>query len=589
MAPEISPLRYHRVTSYTGDTFLADQPHPDPLLVPGFVGRRAVRPPEVKTWDAGQTVDLPATLPQSAFPARQVLAGAPDAGGGEAARLDAATLAALLFFANGVVRYADYPWGRMHFRAAGSAGNLHPLEVYAVTREVAGLADGVWHHDPLGHRLRRAGDAPPAGPSYLVVTGVPGRTGWKYAERGYRHVWWDAGTLTAQLLAVAEAHRVPARVRLLFPDAGIAAGVGAAWPHEFPLVLITLGAGEPDVPPPAAATGRVAPDPLEFPLVTATQAGTVPAAPGWREAAAAPGTGTVPGTGTAARPGMAAGSGAAAGPDVAAGPGMAAGPGVAAQAPAAVPAEPIEQVILRRGSTRRFDPAAVLPADALIWAMTVATRELPWDAGPSLLEHRLLVHAIEGIPPGLYRWDGASGRPEPVTASGLPDAVLAAGAGQAGTGPGRAGQAGAGQAGAGQAGMGSPEAGPGGAGPAEPAAGPQAGLAALREESARLCMYQELGRDAAYVAVHCAEVDAIVARLGPRGYRAAQFEAGVVEGRLHLALFTLGYGATGLTFIDELVPAITGGPPAMLVTAAGQPAYQAVPGGPPRRPALIRG
>jgi hypothetical protein len=43
----------------------------------------------------------------------------------------------------------------------------------------------------------------------VVITGVPWRTGWRYRERGYRHVYWDAGTMLAQLLAAAGSARPP--------------------------------------------------------------------------------------------------------------------------------------------------------------------------------------------------------------------------------------------------------------------------------------------------------------------------------------------------------------------------------------------
>jgi SagB-type dehydrogenase family enzyme len=491
VSAHISPLRYHRVTSYLADRPGDDQPHPDPLLAPGFVSRAGARPAEVKSYDDGETVLLPVELPGSGVPAGQVLAGGPPAA--RAGSPDLAALATLLYYSAGVVRYRDYPeTGRLHFRAAGSAGNLHPLELYVVARNIGGLPDGVWHHDPLGHRLRRVGDAPRAGPPYLVITGVPGRTGWKYAERGYRHLWWDAGTLTAQLLALAGAAGLPGRVRLLFPDSEIAAGTGAAWPHEFPLALVLLGDGQPGMPPPAAIGGRVGADLPGFPLITAVQAGTRTATDRWGSWPAP--AGTVPA-------------------------------GTAEPAGTGDPGEPLEQVILRRGSTRRFDPAATLPARALTWAMAAATRPVPWDAGPSLLDHRLLVHAVDGLRPGRYRWAGG--------------------------------------------------------GPELLAPGPQRGPAL------RLCLDQRLAHDAAYVAVHCADIEASCQRLGPRGYRAAQFEAGLVEGRLHLAAFTLGFGATGLTFLDDLVPALLHGPPALLVTAIGQPAYRAVPGGPPLRPACL--
>ena len=52
---------------------------------------------------------------------------------------------------------------------------------------------------------------------------------------------------------------------------------------------------------------------------------------------------------------------------------------------------------------------------------------------------------------------------------------------------------------------------------------------------------------------HSSDLGAVVASLGDRGYRAALVEAGVAEGRLHLAAAALGLGATGLTFYDDEV------------------------------------
>ena len=42
-------------------------------------------------------------------------------------------------------------------------------------------------------------------------------------------------------------------------------------------------------------------------------------------------------------------------------------------------------------------------------------------------------------------------------------------------------------------------------------------------------------------------------RFGNRGYRAAQLEGGITGGRLYLAAYALGFGATGLTFFDDEV------------------------------------
>jgi nitroreductase len=39
--------------------------------------------------------------------------------------------------------------------------------------------------------------------------------------------------------------------------------------------------------------------------------------------------------------------------------------------------------------------------------------------------------------------------------------------------------------------------------------------------------------------------------MGNRGYRAAQFEAGILGGRMYLGAYAQRLGATGLTFFDD--------------------------------------
>ena len=50
------------------------------------------------------------------------------------------------------------------------------------------------------------------------------------------------------------------------------------------------------------------------------------------------------------------------------------------------------------------------------------------------------------------------------------------------------------------------------------------------------------------------DVEAVVDRLGDRGYRLAQLEAGVALGRLYLATYAhRDLGGRGLTFFDDAV------------------------------------
>src|SRR5205823_1919148 len=103
-----------------------------------------------------------------------------------------------------------------------------------------------------------------------------------------------------------------------------------------------------------------------------------------------------------------------------------------------------------------------------------------------------------------------------------------------------------------------------------------------RDLAAHLGFDQLLGGDSAYTMFHASDLGQVLGALGGRGYRAAQLEAGIAAGRLALAAFTLGYGATGLTFYDEAVSQHFATQAAcMLVTSVGVPAYRNTPGGRP--------
>jgi hypothetical protein len=158
-----------------------------------------------------------------------------------------------------------------------------------------------------------------------------------------------------------------------------------------------------------------------------------------------------------------------------------------------------------------------MPHGALRWAMAAATRPVPGDFVPpqtTLLEHLLAVHAVEGLPSGAYRCSQDDFQ------------LLRAGA--------------------------------------------------ERRRTHALCLGQDLGGDSAATVFHSARLEPILQALGARGYRAAQLEGGVAAERLQLAAFALGFGATGLTFLDDEVSAFFGTRAApMLAVAVGAPDYQA--------------
>jgi SagB-type dehydrogenase family enzyme len=473
------------------------------------------RPAPFKRYGAREPVPLPRDFGLSSARAADVLSGEPL--GVVEWPWDAKRLARLLFFSNGVSRTSRSAFGETtYFSTAMSAGNLHPVEIYVVCGDLDGIPAGVHHFAPLEFGLTelRRGDYRGAlaraavdprvteAPVTLVVSGIPWRTGWKYAERGFRHLYWDAGTMLANLLSVEPS----ASVRVGFVDDQVARLVGVDGLSEYPLALVVWhgsGTGGDDGPLADLSAiedldldvEAISRAPIEFPLVTGAQHDgdlSDPAAvERWRTKASSLGAPAL----------------------------------VAVEPPTAACDDPIETVILRRGSTRLMRSETV-GRELLTWGIGTAARVVPGDvarAGGTLLQHYVSVHDVEGVAPGAYRWHG--------------DRLQ----------HGRQGQ--------------------------------------QRDLAAHLCFDQPLGGDSAYTVFHASDLDEVLGALGGRGYRAAQLEAGIAAGRLALAAFTLGYGATGLTFYDEAVSQHFATQAAcMLVTSVGVPDYRSIPGGRPGAP-----
>jgi nitroreductase len=71
----------------------------------------------------------------------------------------------------------------------------------------------------------------------------------------------------------------------------------------------------------------------------------------------------------------------------------------------------------------------------------------------------------------------------------------------------------------------------------------------------------------------------VLKALGNRGYRASQFEAGIIAGKLYLAAYAQGLGASGSTFFDDAVTEFFSphaeNKSTMIVVGIGKPAYKA--------------
>jgi SagB-type dehydrogenase family enzyme len=461
---------YHRLTSYEPPWQDWEKPRHHPLIRQDLKQNDPdTQPPPVKRYRQElETVPLPRDWPAVEIPAGDVLAGREMPAG----RLDLAALSRILHLSAGVVRTTQRPGRPLFlFRAAGSAGGRFGMELYVAARDIDGLADGVWWYEPQGHALRRVGPPAADGGTTVIVTGVPWRVGWRYAERGYRHLYWDSGTMLSQLLALAATAGLQPRLYTRFPDARVAALVGADGVHEFPLELVALGGGEPATEAGGPAErGEVDDEPQEYPLITATQR-----------------AGDLDELGD---------------------------PWPAAPAIDPRPTPPLDEVILTRGSTRLMDRSKSVPRDLLEWPLAAATRGID-------VPHFVAVHGVDDVRPGVYRWPDLD---RPVNTD------------------------------------------------------------ITRDGLAHIAVDQDLGGDAAYVVIGAHELEPLDAR----GYRETQLAAGLVEGRLHLAAYGLGIGASGMTFFDSEIAGLLAAPLAGLIfTCVGVPEYRSKPGGKPGQPTAV--
>ena len=405
-------------------------------------------------------------------------------------------IAQLLYLSAGITRHRKYPGGEIYFRAAACTGALYEVELYLVCGELPNLEAGVYHFAAaeFGLRRLRAGDyrsvlieatanepSVARAPLTIVCTATYWRNAWKYQDRTYRHFGWDNGTLLANLLAVGTALGLPAKVVCGFVDDSVNRLLDVDPQREVAFSLVPLGyASAPPAHPPASIdplgleTVPLSRHEIDYPLMREMHAASslVSSEEVARWRGGTPLTSFPPPTG-----------------------------GVVKLQPLsdeAMPRDPIEQVILRRGSSRRFARTPITLTQ-LSTMLDRATRGVPADfldpAGSQLNHLYLIVNAVEGLEPGAYVFHRGRRVLECLK-------------------PGD-----------------------------------------FRDQAGYLGLQQALPADAAVDIFFLADLRPILQRYGNRGYRAVQLEAGIIGGKLYLAAYAQRLGATGLTFFDDEVTA----------------------------------
>jgi SagB-type dehydrogenase family enzyme len=187
----------------------------------------------------------------------------------------------------------------------------------------------------------------------------------------------------------------------------------------------------------------------------------------------------------------------------------------------------IGETILKRGSTRRFARSAI-SKDQLMTILYCSTRGVPFDflpSGHTLNDIYLVANEVSDLQPGNYFYNKKSNSLELIRTLGK---------------------------------------------------------TASRSESGYLCLGQSLFADASAVLFMITDLGSALSTFGNRGYRACQFEAGVIAGKTYLSAYALGLGASGSTFYDDAVTTSflphSEAKSTMIAVGIGVPAYKSKSG-----------
>jgi SagB-type dehydrogenase family enzyme len=452
----------------------------------------ANRPLSFKIYPAIEPLPLPRDVTQTGVVALSAIAQPLPSRSGDSVP-DLQDLARILNFSAGITKERKHPGGEIYFRAAACTGALYEIELYVVTGDLKDLNAGVYHFNPAdislgllrkgdfrGNMIRATALRPTVAraPATIICTGTYWRNSWKYQARTYRHFGWDHGTLLANLLAVSAASGLPAEIVLGFVDAQVNQLLDLDTRREVSWCLVPIGrTSESSLPDPrdtlalGLETIPLSKHEVEYPAMLemhdASSFESEQEVPQW------------------------------CGKQLVYATYAAAGEAVSLQ-PLTEQEEPkdtIEQVILRRGSSRNLDPTTSITLAELSTILDSATRGIPADflepPGTQLNDLYLIVHAVQGLRPGAYFFRRQQNALE----------LLKEGE--------------------------------------------------FRAEARHLGLDQQLPADACVDVFILADLNRILERCGNRGYRAVQLEAGVIGGKMYLAAYAQRLGATALTFFDD--------------------------------------
>jgi SagB-type dehydrogenase family enzyme len=407
------------------------------------------------------------------------------------------TLAEMLFLSAGITKRRSYPGGEILFRAAACTGALYHIDLYLVCGDLPELQAGVYHFGPHDFALRRLR----AGDYRGTLVQASGR---------------EPAIINAPVIIVCastywrNAWKYQSRTyRHCFWDSGtiLANLLAAAAAHHMParivlgfadwtvsrlLGLDTMREGALALLALGNAPGQVseapAVEPVSFETTPLSKTEVdYPAIRAMHDASSLEGEADVVDWRS-----QALGN-----------PSTSTGSPTPTSREHLIPLEPpgdetpqdsLEAVIQRRGSTRQFSRESI-SFTQLSTMLDGATRGVPTDfLSPEeapLNDLYLIVHAVENVAPGAYVFH-RDGRLLELLKEGD-----------------------------------------------------------FRRQAGYLGLGQEIPADCSVDVFFLTDLKRVLQRWGNRGYRAAQLEASIIGGKIYLAAYALGLGASGLTFFDD--------------------------------------
>ena len=462
-------------------------------------------------------------------------------------------LAEILFFSAGITRELKYPYGKYYMRAASATGALYPIELYVICDDISpDLVAGVYYFSPPDFsltqirkgRYKRYLAAATANnqditnsATTIIFTSFAWRNAWKYQARSYRHWFWDSGVIAANLLATTYAMGLPTRIIMGFLDDNVSQLLCLEDQREAAIAMAAIGRGRSkDTITPSqqqSDVGKISHVPI--PKIRAlSKRGEINYPEIWELNRASKLTSKqeieewinnahrhhqlLSTTSHYAQE-----KGTNNDDNV-----------------LVIPNEleediqnsrSLKETILWRGSSRRFARTDI-SFSALKTMLYSLTRGVPIDIfreGNSLIDIYFIANGVDGLTPGAYFYNRNTSATNPSTSI---EKIRE--------------------------------------------------IASSRNISGYLCLGQSLFSDASVVFFLMTDLQSVLRSLGNRGYRASQFEAGIIAGKIYLAAYALGIGASGSTFFDDAVTELfsphASNKSTMIAVGIGVPAYKANPG-----------